>query len=80
MRLEKENFQVLNMHGKLVQVKHQSVLKKRDTRRAVALDHEQNPIQVRDIVKVIDGLHSVSLAIFYYSFYEMYVKATHFID
>ncbi|XP_013782146.1 transcription elongation factor SPT5-like [Limulus polyphemus] len=58
VRLEKENFQVLNMHGKLVHVKHQSVTKKKDTRRAVALDSEQNQIQVRDIVKVVDGPHS----------------------
>uniref|UniRef100_A0A131YYN5 Transcription elongation factor SPT5 n=1 Tax=Rhipicephalus appendiculatus TaxID=34631 RepID=A0A131YYN5_RHIAP len=58
VRLEKENFQVLNMHGKLVQVKHQSVTKKCDARKAVALDSDQNQIQVRDIVKVIDGPHS----------------------
>ncbi|KAH9383944.1 hypothetical protein HPB48_025884 [Haemaphysalis longicornis] len=58
VRLEKENFQVLNMHGKVVQVKHQSVTKKCDARKAVALDSDQNQIQVRDIVKVIDGPHS----------------------
>jgi transcription elongation factor SPT5 len=58
VRLEKENFQILNMHGKLVHVKHQAVTKKRDTRRAVALDSEQNQIQVKDHVKVIDGPHS----------------------
>lgn len=58
VRLEKEYFQVLNMHGKLVKVKHQSVMKKPNTRRAVALDSEQNQIQGRDIVKVIDGPHS----------------------
>ncbi|XP_023232007.1 transcription elongation factor SPT5-like [Centruroides sculpturatus] len=46
------------MHGKLVKVKHQSVMKKPNTRRAVALDSEQNQIQARDIVKVIDGPHS----------------------
>lgn len=58
VRLEKENFHILNMHGNVVKVKHQSVSKKKDTRRAVALDSEQNQIQVRDIVKVIDGPHS----------------------
>ncbi|GAB6022325.1 transcription elongation factor spt5 [Chamberlinius hualienensis] len=58
VRLERENFQVLNMHGKVVTVKHQSVNKKRDTKNAVALDSESNNIQVRDIVKVIDGPHS----------------------
>lgn len=58
VRLEKENFHILNMHGNLVKVKHQSVSKRKDTRRAVALDSEQNQIQVRDVVKVIDGPHS----------------------
>ena len=60
VRLEKENFQVLNMHGKLVHVRPQAVHKKKENRRAMALDSEQNTIQVKDIVKVIDGPHSVS--------------------
>ena len=46
------------MHGKLVSVKPAALQKKRDNRNAVALDSEQNPIQNRDIVKVIDGPHS----------------------
>ncbi|KAG8193552.1 hypothetical protein JTE90_003761 [Oedothorax gibbosus] len=58
VRLEKENFHILNMHGNLVKVKHQSVLKRKDTKRAVALDSEANQLQVRDVVKVIDGPHS----------------------
>lgn len=62
VRLEKENFQVLNMHGKLVHVKPQAVHKKKENRRAMALDSEQNTIQVKDVVKVIDGPHSVSLS------------------
>lgn len=57
VRLEKENFQVLNMHGKLVQVKPQAVHKK-EKRRAMVLDSEQNTLQIKDIVKVIDGPHS----------------------
>ncbi|CAM9491533.1 unnamed protein product [Lampetra planeri] len=58
VRLERETFQVLNMYGKVVTLKHQAVTKKRDNRHAVALDSEQNNIQVKDIVKVIDGPHS----------------------
>jgi len=58
VRLEKENFQILDMNGKLIYVKHQSVKQKRDTRRAISLDSEQNQIQVKDHVEVIDGLHS----------------------
>lgn len=65
MRLEKENFQVLNMHGKLVHVKPQAVHKKKENRRAMALDSEQSTIQVKDIVKVIDGPHSVSFGNFF---------------
>ena len=47
----------------MVTVKHQGVTKKKDTRNAVALDSESNNIQLRDVVKVIDGPHSVSLVI-----------------
>ncbi|XP_042899207.1 transcription elongation factor SPT5 [Parasteatoda tepidariorum] len=58
VRLEKENFHILNMHGNVVKVKHQSITKRKDTRKAVSLDSEQNQIQARDVVKVIDGPHS----------------------
>uniref|UniRef100_A0A8D2JJL6 Transcription elongation factor SPT5 n=1 Tax=Varanus komodoensis TaxID=61221 RepID=A0A8D2JJL6_VARKO len=58
VRLERETFQVLNMHGKVVTVRHQAVNRKKDNRFAVALDSEQNNIHVKDIVKVIDGPHS----------------------
>uniref|UniRef100_A0A8B9P4T6 Transcription elongation factor SPT5 n=1 Tax=Apteryx owenii TaxID=8824 RepID=A0A8B9P4T6_APTOW len=59
VRLERETFQVLNMYGKVVTVRHQAVTRKKDNRFAVALDSEQNNIHVKDIVKVIDGPHSV---------------------
>uniref|UniRef100_UPI00358F19F6 transcription elongation factor SPT5-like isoform X3 n=1 Tax=Myxine glutinosa TaxID=7769 RepID=UPI00358F19F6 len=58
VRLERETFQVLSMHGKVLSVKHQAVTRKRDNRHAVALDSEQNNIQARDVVKVTDGPHS----------------------
>ncbi|XP_063117596.1 transcription elongation factor SPT5 isoform X4 [Rattus norvegicus] len=58
VRLERETFQVLNMHGKVVTVRHQAVTQKKDNRFAVALDSDQNNIHVKDIVKVIDGPHS----------------------
>ena len=50
VRLEKEHFQVLNMRGQLVTVKHQAVVKKPDYKRAVALDADQSTIQVKDHV------------------------------
>lgn len=55
--------QVLNMHGKVMTVRHQAVNRRKDNRFAVALDSEQNNIHVKDIVKVIDGPHSVSLSL-----------------
>ena len=58
VRLERETFQVLNMYGKVVTVRHQAVTQKKDKRFAVALDSEQNNIHVKDIVKVIYGPHS----------------------
>lgn len=48
------------MHGKVMTVRHQAVNRRKDNRFAVALDSEQNSIHVKDIVKVIDGPHSVS--------------------
>uniref|UniRef100_A0A8D2JJM6 Transcription elongation factor SPT5 n=1 Tax=Varanus komodoensis TaxID=61221 RepID=A0A8D2JJM6_VARKO len=54
----KADRRVLNMHGKVVTVRHQAVNRKKDNRFAVALDSEQNNIHVKDIVKVIDGPHS----------------------
>ncbi|XP_031557165.1 transcription elongation factor SPT5-like [Actinia tenebrosa] len=58
IRLDRDTFQVLNQHGKVVQVKHQAVGRRRENRGAVALDSEQNTIQVKDIVKVMDGPHA----------------------
>ncbi|PIO40199.1 hypothetical protein AB205_0072600 [Aquarana catesbeiana] len=58
VRLERETFQVLNMHGKVITVRHQAVNRKKDNRFAVALDSEENNIHCKDIVKVIDGPHS----------------------
>merc|ERR1719228_526698 len=58
VQIQKENFQVLNMNGKVVSMKPAALQKKRENRNAVALDSEQNAIQVKDIVKCIDGPHS----------------------
>lgn len=58
VRLEKENFQILDMHGKLIHIKHQAVKQKKDSRRAVSLDSQQSQIQVKDHVEVIEGPHS----------------------
>ena len=44
----------------VVSLKQTSVTKKKDSLRAMALDSDNNQIQVKDIVKVVDGPHSVS--------------------
>lgn len=58
VRLERENFHVLSMHGKVVEARRQGLTKRRENRNAVALDHQQNTIQKKDIVKVVDGPHA----------------------
>ncbi|XP_078367088.1 LOW QUALITY PROTEIN: transcription elongation factor SPT5-like [Oculina patagonica] len=58
IRLDRDMFSVLNQHGKVIQVKHQAVGRRRENKNAVALDSEQNTVQVRDIVKVIEGPHA----------------------
>lgn len=59
VRLEREIFHVLNMNGKVVEVKPQAIHKKKEQRNTIALDSDQQTIQRKDIVKVIDGPHSV---------------------
>jgi hypothetical protein len=52
------------MQGKVVEARPQALQKRKDSRYAVALDSEQNTIQKKDIVKVIDGPHAVSIFFF----------------
>ena len=59
VRLEKEAFKVLTQHGKEVNVP-QHAIQLRKTR-AVALDNKQNSITSRDVIRVIQGPHIVSL-------------------
>jgi len=58
VRLERENFHVLSMHGKVVEARPQGLTKRRENKNAVALDSQQNTIQKKDIVKVVDGPHA----------------------
>lgn len=58
VRLEKESFHVLGVQGKVLEVKPQALSKRRENRFTVALDSEQNTIQKKDVVKVIDGPHA----------------------
>lgn len=58
VRLERENFHVLGMNGKLMECKPQALQKRKENRFTVALDTDQNSISKRDIVKVCDGPHA----------------------
>lgn len=51
----------------ILNLKPAAVTRKRDTKYAVALDSENNSIQVKDVIKVIDGPHSVNTFIFEFS-------------
>ncbi|KAL7306543.1 hypothetical protein TKK_0001235 [Trichogramma kaykai] len=58
VRLERENFHILSMHGKVVEARPQGLTKRKENRNTVALDSQQNSIHKKDIVKVVDGPHS----------------------
>ncbi|KAK9886433.1 hypothetical protein WA026_016713 [Henosepilachna vigintioctopunctata] len=58
VRLERENFHVLNMHGKVVECRPGSLQKRRLNRFTAALDSYRNNLHRKDMVKVIDGPHS----------------------
>jgi len=58
VQIQKENFQVLNMHGKVVSMKPAALQRKRVHKDVKALDSEQNQMQCKDVVKCIDGPHS----------------------
>lgn len=55
VRLEKELFHVLSMNGKVLMVKPQSIVKKRESRGVMGVDSRGGAIQKRDIVRVVDG-------------------------
>lgn len=58
MRLERENFHVLGMHGKVIEVKPTALQKRRENRNTMALDSDQNQIRRRDIANVLEGPHA----------------------
>lgn len=61
MRLEKEKFLVLGMHGKVIECKPAALHKRRENRNPIALDADQNQIRCHDIVKVMEGPHAVCI-------------------
>lgn len=63
VRLEKENLQILTQHGKVRPYKSQAVTKKNENKKAVALDKDSNPIQVKDQVTIIDGPYKGKIAV-----------------
>lgn len=58
VRLEKESLQILTQNGQVRPYKSQAVTKKSESnKKAVALDKDNNPMQVKDQVTVADGPH-----------------------
>ncbi|PAV82930.1 hypothetical protein WR25_00956 isoform B [Diploscapter pachys] len=55
VRIEKEALEVLNMHGKVVRIKPQAIMCKKESKFSIALDRDGNQLSVKDIVKVVDG-------------------------
>lgn len=72
MRIEREKMHILNMAGKLVEAKPQSLNKKKEHRNTIGVDALGNSIQRKDIVKVIDGPHTVIY--FKFKFYCRMIK------
>lgn len=66
VRLERENFHVLGMHGKVIECKPTALQKRRENRNTIALDADQNQIRRKDIVKVMEGPHAVSNELAYH--------------
>lgn len=58
VRLERENFHVLGMHGKVLEAKPTALQKRRENRNTTALDAENHQIRRKDIVKVMEGPHA----------------------
>ncbi|XP_026821890.1 transcription elongation factor SPT5-like [Rhopalosiphum maidis] len=58
VRIEREKMHILNMAGKLVEAKPQSLNKKKEHRNTIGVDGLGNSIQRNEIVKVIDGPHT----------------------
>lgn len=58
VRLERENFHVLGMNGKVLESKPTALQRRRENRNTIALDSDQNQIRRKDIVKVLEGPHA----------------------
>jgi transcription elongation factor SPT5 len=64
VRLEKENLQILQQTGRVRGYKSQAVTKKSESnKKAVALDKDNNPIQVKDQVTIVDGQYKGKTAV-----------------
>lgn len=73
VRIEREKMHILNMAGKLVEAKPQSLNKKKEHRNTIGVDALGNSIQRKDIVKVIDGPHTVILPLNFFIMFKINV-------
>jgi transcription elongation factor SPT5 len=61
IKVEKDSYRVLDQDGSIKNIRAQEITQKRDSKKAVSLDANQNTIQVGDIIEVIGGEHQVRL-------------------
>jgi transcription elongation factor SPT5 len=59
--VDKDQYTILDQHGSSRTIRTQEITQKRDTKRAVSLDANQNTIQVGDLVEVISGPNTVRI-------------------
>lgn len=71
MRIEREKMQILNMAGKLVEAKPQSLNRRKEHRNTIGVDGLGSSIQRKDIVNVIDGPHTVLFSNIYRGMYNI---------
>lgn len=57
VRLGRDNFQLLSMHGNVIDLKPTALQKRRENQNTIALDSNSNVIRRRDFVTVMDGQH-----------------------
>ena len=59
-RMERDSFQVLSMHGKVISINPTCLEKRKIHLHTLALDSESNQIRRNDIVKILLKNHAVS--------------------
>ena len=59
IKVEKDQYRVIDQNGTVRVVKPQEIMQKRDSKKAVALDIGQSSIHAADVVEIVSGEFSV---------------------